>query len=296
MTWISSFPGYSNVAGRIKAAVGLVLRTGPVPAHVGLIMDGNRRYAREHQLEVKQGHSSGFDAMAAVLELLYQSGVQTATVFAFSIDNFRRSSQEIEWLMDLAKSKLQQMAQHGELCDQYGIRIRIVGRVLMLPADVRAVLADTERRTAHNTAVTLNVCFPYTLRDEMAHAARSVVRAAAADASYRVDLAALEGAMYVPRLDLVVRTSGTARLSDFLLWQTVPLTCAVVFSEKMWPEFTPWDMLWILGRWSFNRYWYGSGSGQLPAAAPDAEETPGVPEASDALQAPESRASGFERA
>lgn len=274
MSWVSTFPGYSNLMGRAKKVAGQILQTGPTPRHVGVIMDGNRRFAREHKLEVKEGHSFGFDAMAAVLELLYQSGVEHATVYAFSIDNFRRLRQEVDWLMDLAKSKLKQMAQHGELCDQYGIRIRVLGNVLLLPPDVRAALRDTERRTAHNSRAVLNVCFPYTARDEMAHAVRAVVGAAAADPHCKVDQAALERHLYTgeaPPLDLLVRTSGTFRLLDFLLWQAVPSSCAVVFCPKLWPEFTAWDMCLILLRWSFNRYWYGCGSGKRADAWSDSD-------------------------
>lgn len=231
-------------------------------------MDGNRRYARTRKIELKEGHNLGFDALAAILELLYESGVECATVYAFSIENFKRLKHEVEWLMDLAKSKLHQLSQQGELCDQYGIRVRILGNIKLLPADVRKILAETEARTAHNKKAVLNVCFPYTLRDEIAHAVQTVVSDASRDPSLVIDESTIDSRLYTagaPPLDLLVRTSGTLRLLDFLLWQSVPLTCAIVFSDKMWPDFTTWDMTKILLNWSFNTYWHGVGSGQTMA-------------------------------
>lgn len=276
--WVSTFPGYSQLMGKLKKAVGSVIRTGPIPRHVGVIMDGNRRYAKNHKMELKEGHNLGFDSMASTLELLYESGVECATVYAFSIENFKRLRFEVEWLMDLAKSKFRQMSQHGELCEQYGIRIRILGNVDLLPPDVQHILRETETITKGNTRAVLNVCFPYTLRDEMASAVKRTVEQVARDPLLAVDEQMVELQLYTadsPPLDILVRTSGTYRLLDFLLWQCVPLSCAVVFSEKLWPDFTPWDMSKILLAWSFNTYWYGLGAGQtmpkprLPVAEPE---------------------------
>ncbi|GEQ71672.1 hypothetical protein JCM33374_g5358 [Metschnikowia sp. JCM 33374] len=263
--WVSTFPGYSDLMRKVKRAIGAVCKTGPIPRHVGVIMDGNRRYAKNHKIEMKEGHNLGFDSMASILELLYESGVACATVYAFSIENFKRSRYEVEWLMDLAKSKLYQMSQHGELCEQYGIRIKILGNVALLPSDVQKILQETQDMTAHNTRAVLNVCFPYTSRDEIAHSVQGVVKASMDEPEMIIDEHAMERFLYTadaPPLDLLIRTSGTSRLSDFLLWQCVPSTCAIVFSDRLWPEFSPWDMTKILLSWSFNTYWYGHGNGQ----------------------------------
>lgn len=263
--WISSFPGFSQLTKRVKRVLGSIICTGPIPRHVGVIMDGNRRYARTHKIELKEGHNLGFDTMASILELLYESGVECATVYAFSIENFKRLKYEVQWLMDLAKAKFRQMSQHGDLCDQYGIRIRVLGNTLLLPPDVRAILAETEEATRHNSKAVLNVCFPYTSRDEMAHLVKAVVEQSVKDPSLVIDEETLAANLYTgesPPLDILVRTSGTYRLSDFLLWQVVPSSCAIVFSNKLWPDFSTWDMTKILLNWSFNTYWYGAGMGQ----------------------------------
>lgn len=264
--WISNFPGYRQALITAKKGFGRLIQTGPVPQHVGIIMDGNRRYAKSHKIELKEGHNLGFESMALILELLFESGVKCATVYAFSIENFKRSSYEVEWLMDLAKNKLQQIAAHGDLCEQFGIRIRIVGNIQMLPKDVKEILCNTEKITANNNRAILNVCFPYTSRDEITSAIKSAVAQSIEDPSLVIDESTLNNNLYTgenPPLDLLVRTSGTFRLSDFLLWQCTDPNCAIVFSEKLWPDFRPWDMAKILLNWSFNKYWYGHGNGEL---------------------------------
>lgn len=261
--WVSTFPGYKQALSSGKKFFGRVIQTGPVPQHVGIIMDGNRRYARTHKIEIKEGHSLGFNTMANILELLYECGVKVATVYAFSIENFNRTSYEIKWLMDLAKSKFAQINQNGLLCEEYGVRIKLIGNLKLLPADVLEILRETEEITKNNTRAVLNVCFPYTSRDEMTHAVKSIVSESTKERVI-INEDTLARHLYtgnLPPLDLLVRTSGTYRLSDFLLWQCVSPDCAIVFVEKLWPEFKPWDMLKILVNWGFNKYWYGNSSG-----------------------------------
>lgn len=274
--WISTFPGYTLVVSRVKKTVGSIIRTGPTPRHVGVIMDGNRRYAKSHKIELKEGHNLGFDSMANILELLYESGVECATVYAFSIENFKRLRYEVEWLMDLARSKFQQISQQGELCEKYGIKIKILGNVALLPQDVQKILAETEEITKDNTRAVLNVCFPYTSRDEITNSVKKIVTQAVKDTSVFIDESSIDDFLYTsesPPLDILVRTSGTYRLSDFLLWQAVPSSCAIMFSNKLWPDFTAWDMIKILLTWSFNVYWYGSGNGNPSSSSMKQELT-----------------------
>ena len=268
MSWVSTFPGFSQVMTTVKRIFGGIVRTGHTPRHIGVIMDGNRRYARSHNIELREGHNMGFQSMATILELLYESGVEVVTVYAFSIENFRRLQYEIDWLMDLAKNKLLQLCQHGDLCDQYGIRIRIIGKKDLLPKDVQEILAQTEELTKNNTRATLNVCFPYTSREEMTQAIQKTVAQQLQNGHSETEITeeTIEGNLYTggcPPLDILVRTLGTYRLSDFLLWQTVPLTCSIIFVNKLWPDFSTWDMVKILVNWEFNMYWYGHGNGSV---------------------------------
>ncbi|KAI5958698.1 RER2 [Candida pseudojiufengensis] len=262
--WISTFPGYTQILTTGKKLFGKIIQAGPVPQHVGIIMDGNRRFAKSHKIEIKEGHNMGFDTMANILELLYESGVKSATVYAFSIENFNRSSYEVKWLMDLAKSKFTQINQNGLLCEDYGVKIKILGNLKLLSPDVLKILKETEEITKNNTRAVLNVCFPYTSRDEITNSIKKIVVKSINDEPFQINEESIEENLYTgdsPPLDLLVRTSGTYRLSDFLLWQAVSPDCSVVFTEKLWPEFKPWDMLKILLNWSFNKYYYGNPSG-----------------------------------
>lgn len=262
--WLSTFPGYRQALTTAKRAFGRFIQTGPTPKHVGIIMDGNRRYAKNHKIEIKEGHNLGFDSMANVLEILYESGVKCASVYAFSIENFRRLSLEVKWLMDLAKLKFQQINQHSDLCAEYGIRIKIIGNKKLIPPDVAKILQQTEEITKDNKRALLNICFPYTSRDEMTNLIKCAVDQSTIDHDFVIDEDTLESLFYThdaPPLDLLVRTSGTFRLSDFLLWQCVSPDCSIVFVDKLWPAFTPFDMAKILFNWGFNMYWYGKGNG-----------------------------------
>ena len=265
-------PGYLKTLSFLKRVFGGIIKMGPVPKHIGIIMDGSRRYARAHKLETKEGHNLGFASLADILELLYESGVDCATVFAFSIENFNRLPTEVDWLMDLAKVRLREVVRQGDLCEKYGVRIKILGNVSLFPDDVRELIRETEEVTEKNDRATLNICFLYTSRDEIAHGIRSTVEDYNEAEAPVFDEKVIEEHLYTsesPPLDILIRTSGTFRLSDFLLWQCVSSSCSVVFVDTLWPEFGPWSMVKILLDWSFNRYWHGarnySSSGQTVA-------------------------------
>lgn len=270
--WMTTFPGYAWLLSTVKKIFGNIIKTGPVPRHIGLIMDGNRRYARAHNIELKEGHNMGFESMASILEILYECGVEQATVYAFLIENFKRSSYEVKWLMDLAKQKFQQITQHGELCEQYGVQIRILGNTSLLQPDVLKLLRQAEDITKNNKRAILNVCFPYTSRDEMTTAIKGIVKKSTEVDDFIIDESTIDKFLYTkdaPPLDLLIRTSGTYRLSDFLLWQSVSSQCSIVVIETLWPQFNPYEMSKILINWSFNKYWYGNSNGYTVRGNPD---------------------------
>ena len=152
------------------------LKCGPIPQHIAFVMDGNRRWARSHQLETVEGHNMGFEALARVLECCYKSGVKYVTIYAFSIENFKRSKYEVEGLMDMAKTRLVQMSQHGELFERYGAAVRILGDRSLVREDVLEQVDKAAEMTKGNDQAVLNVCFPYTGREEMTHSIRETVR------------------------------------------------------------------------------------------------------------------------
>ena len=263
-----------------------------------------------------------------MLEVCYKSGVKVVTIYAFSVDNFKRSKYEVDALMDMAKVKLSQLAQHGDLLDRYGASIRILGEKELVKPDVQEAIDRAISMTSGNNKAILNVCFPYTSRDEMTSAIRNTVidyskpipppqrpfseshiahtirarhlstiserfrakspsSGGASDAedsstssttlnsesipaenedrtenlecSYpdaeSITAEILNEHMYtgdLPPLDLLVRTSGVERLSDFMLWQCHQNT-DIVFLKTLWPEFDLWTFLPVLVEWQWKR-------------------------------------------
>ncbi|EAU85142.1 dehydrodolichyl diphosphate synthetase [Coprinopsis cinerea okayama7 len=226
-----------------------ILAAGPVPKHVAFVMDGNRRYARKHQKEIPQGHSEGFVALKRVLEVCLYLGVSCVTVYAFAIDNFKRSPEEVDALMHLAETKLVELCEHGDLLDKYGVRLNVLGRKELLPEPVRAAIAKAEDMTRNNKRAILNVCMPYGSRDEITTAVQSSVQNAM-EGDCVVTEEDIESNLMTtlgnsPPLDILIRTSGVKRLSDFLLWQCCEDT-QIHFTDTFWPDFALTDFIPIL--------------------------------------------------
>lgn len=253
------FPGYNQVLEFVKTSLAKVIRSSDkVPQHVAFIMDGNRRFAKKHNMELNEGHNAGFESMCRVLELCYESGMKVATVFAFSIENFKRSPLEVNWLMELAKDKMKQIAQHGELAEQYGIKVRVIGDRSLLPPDVLKEVELAEEVTKNNKRAVLNICFPYTGREEIVHSIQEIMEETAEGIiDYReINEKTIEDHLYTkgqPPVELLIRTSGVTRLSDFLLWQLSSKGCTVELVDCLWPEFTPFSMLKILLKFAFKK-------------------------------------------
>jgi ditrans,polycis-polyprenyl diphosphate synthase len=153
-----------------------VLAAGPLPAHVAFVMDGNRRYARARGRAVGDGHAAGFRALERVLEACLRLDVRCVSVYAFSLENFARPEREVQTLMDLAEAKLRALARRGALLHKYGARLNVCGRVELLPERVQRAVREAEELTKHNTHAVLNLCMPYTSRDEIATAVQTTVR------------------------------------------------------------------------------------------------------------------------
>ncbi|KAJ5107944.1 hypothetical protein N7456_004619 [Penicillium angulare] len=173
--WFLASPPIELAINNLKELLVGALRQGPIPQHVAFVMDGNRRFARSHGIETVEGHNLGFEALARILEVCYKSGVKVVTIYAFSIENFKRSKFEVDALMDMAKVKLSQMAQHGDLLDRYGAKVRVLGRLDLLKPDVLAAVNRAVDLTSRNGDRVLNICFPYTSRDEITGAIRETV-------------------------------------------------------------------------------------------------------------------------
>ncbi|KAL9093148.1 MAG: hypothetical protein Q9159_000507 [Coniocarpon cinnabarinum] len=344
--WLLSSPPAEWALSHVRQILVGALRQGPIPQHVAFVMDGNRRYAKSHHIETLEGHSLGFEALARILDVCYRTGVKVVTLYAFSVENFKRSKYEVGGLMEMAKLKLDQVTQHGEMLNKYGARIQVLGQRELLPQDVQDKINRAVGLSKHNSKAVLNVCFPYTSRDEITSAVRKVVEdylkpsvrgppsrsfsqnhivrniqsnrlstlkeessgsdegaeqdstksldpsaflgtpsensafsssstlnnvspdgsashsphSRTSDATYpdpeQITSDELNSKMYTadnPPLDLLVRTSGVERLSDFMLWQCHEHT-TIVFVQCLWPEFDLWKFLPVLVEWQWWRW------------------------------------------
>ncbi|TCD66805.1 cis-prenyltransferase [Steccherinum ochraceum] len=245
--WLQEF-----LADKSQRALLSILAAGPIPQHVAFVMDGNRRYARMHHQEVQQGHAEGYVALRRMLEICMRLGVRCVSVYSFSIENFKRSPKEVEALMDLAEEKLIELCQHGELLEEYGVRLNVVGKKELLPVRVQLAVEKAEHLTAKNDRSILNLCMPYTSRDEMATAVQFAVQEALENDDQDAEITEKDIDAHLmttlagsPPLDILVRTSGVKRLSDYLLWQCSENT-QIQFSSAYWPDFGLWDFLPIL--------------------------------------------------
>lgn len=261
----SYFPGYQYAVSLMKDVLTYTLNTSNnIPKHVGFIMDGNRRFARKSGMPVSDGHEAGFFSMSRVLELCYASGVDTCTVYAFSIENFKRSASEVDALMKLAHQRIRQLCEHGELAHKYGVRVRVIGDLSLLDQDLLEEIAETTKLTQHNSRATLNICFPYTGREEILHSMKETIEECNSTGDMKrrkitisdIDETVLDSNLYtgkLPPLDLMIRTSGICRFSDFMIWQVCNRGTHVELVDCLWPEFGPVRMAWILLKFAYSK-------------------------------------------
>lgn len=207
------------------------------PRHVGVIMDGNGRWAAARGLPRVEGHRRGVEALRRTVRAAGDMGIEHLTVYSFSSENWRRPAQEIADLMGLLKRFIR-----NDLADLHrnGVRVRVIGSRDDLSADIRTLLVEAEELTRGNTSMTLHVAFNYGSRQEIAAAARRLAEDAVAGRidPAEIDEKALEARLYTcgaPDPDLIIRTSGEERLSNFLLWQSA--YSEFVFLPVHWPEF-----------------------------------------------------------
>jgi undecaprenyl diphosphate synthase len=211
-----------------------------VPAHIAIIMDGNGRWAKRRNLPRVAGHKAGANAVRATVETCARLGLRALTLYAFSVENWKRPRAEVEMLWRLLRlylrAELPEMMRHD-------VRFHAIGRLEALPALVRAELDATIAHTAANRGLQLNLAINYGGRAELVDAVKSLLK----DARRRdvtIDEAAISARLYtagLPDPDLLIRTSGEMRLSNFLLWQIAYAELYV--TETLWPDFTPAELL-----------------------------------------------------
>ncbi|CAO3353543.1 isoprenyl transferase [Azospirillum sp. A26] len=217
-------------------------RSNTAPGHVAIIMDGNGRWAKARGLPRTAGHKKGVDAVRRTVEAARELGIGTLTIFSFSSENWRRPEEEISDLMGLLRFYLR--SEVAEL-HRGGVRLRVIGDRTRLSEDINRLIDNAEALTRDNRTMTLVVALSYGSRLEIVHAARRLAQEVAAGrlSPDSIDEDALSARLYtadIPDPDLIIRTSGEKRISNFLLWQAA--YAELVFVDTLWPDFTKRDL------------------------------------------------------
>jgi undecaprenyl diphosphate synthase len=236
-------------------------QAGPPPAHVAIIMDGNGRWARARGLPRTAGHRKGAEAVRRAVSCADELGIGYLTLYGFSSENWKRPATEVQDLMGLLRRYLQ-----SDLTKLHknGVRLRVIGERYRLPPDIVRMIEDAEGMTAGNHGLNLTVALSYGGRQEILGAARRLAEAAAEgrldpgdidEAAFSAQLATAD----MPDPDLVIRTSGEQRISNFLLWQSA--YSELIFIDKLWPDFSKEDFALAISEFQQRDRRYGAAIG-----------------------------------
>ena len=213
-----------------------------LPVHIAIIMDGNRRWARQRNLDVKTGHKEGAKTLENIVRYAKKVGIKYITVYAFSTENWKRSEEEVGALMLLLQAYLDSYAKRA---DTEGIKVKVLGDISVLPKGMQNTIGRLEERTKDNTDINFNIALNYGGRDEIVKAVRKIAEKVKEDEIKIEDISEeiISNNLYtsgMPDPDVVVRTSGEMRTSNFLPWQIV--YSEFIFVEKNWPDFNEEDL------------------------------------------------------
>lgn len=216
--------------------------SGKMPNHIAIIMDGNRRWAKEKMLPIKVGHKEGANTIEKIVRYANKLGIKHVTAYAFSTENWKRSEEEVSALMSLLKQYLDEFSKKA---DTENFRIRVLGDISVLRKDLQDSIYGAIERTKDNTGVSFNIALNYGGRDEIVKATKAIVQKVKNGELTLEDINenTLSNNMYtfdIPDPDLLIRTSGELRLSGFLIWQMA--YTEFVFVDKYWPDFNEQDL------------------------------------------------------
>jgi len=229
-----------------------------IPQHIAIIMDGNGRWAREKGLPRREGHRAGADSVREVVEACKKHGVKFLTLYAFSSENWKRPKAEIRALMALLKEFLR--VKTPEMKSQ-GVRLHAIGRLEDLPSDCQKELSSAIEQTSSNSDLDLVLALSYGSREEIVDAAKQLAREAASGTlnPEDIDNDLMSQKLYtskIPDPDLLIRTSGERRISNFLLWQIS--YAEIVISKKFWPDFREPDLKDAIAEYTLRNRRFGS--------------------------------------
>ncbi|MGI6264551.1 MAG: isoprenyl transferase [Acutalibacteraceae bacterium] len=229
-----------------------------VPAHIGIIMDGNGRWAKKRGLPRQAGHAAGARVFRTITKECEKRGVQVLTVYAFSTENWRRPAEEVNAIMDLLRDYLKESLRDFK---KENIRTRFIGDLAPLAEDIRALIDEAEASTAHKTGMVLNIAINYGGRQEITQAARRLAEDVKAGALSPEEVTedALSSRLYtagLPDPDLILRPSGEYRSSNFLIWQSAYAEY-VFMDDILWPDFKAADLDRAIAEYSRRQRRFG---------------------------------------
>ena len=215
---------------------------GMLPEHIGIIMDGNGRWAQKRGLPRSAGHKQGARTFREIVRYCRSIGIRYLTVYAFSTENWKRPQSEIDAIMNLLRDYLDELERHSD--EEQGV-LHFIGDMAPLAEDLRQRIADVQERTAGREGITVNIALNYGGRHEIVYAVQQAVSLARQGTltPEAVDETLVDSLMYTagqPPVDLIIRPSGEQRISNFLLWQGA--YAEFVFMDVLWPDFTPGDL------------------------------------------------------
>lgn len=239
----------------------LVMDTVKTPTHVAIIMDGNGRWASARGLPRVAGHRAGIEAVKRALQAAADAGIAYLTLYAFSSENWKRPEDEVKDLMGLLRLYLQ--AEMASLHKQ-GARLRVIGERARFDTDILALIEQAENLTASNTRMNLTIALSYGGRQEIMRAAQNLAKQVAGGACRAEDITEekFSSALFtngIPDPDLIIRTSGEKRISNFLLWQSA--YAEFVFLDTLWPDFSAVDLAQALDEFNRRERRYGARAG-----------------------------------
>lgn len=238
------------------------VKNGEKLEHIAIILDGNRRWASENDLNPWLGHKKGAETVEQLLEWCDKLNVKIVTLYTFSTENFRRSPQEVEEIMRIAEEKFRELLTN-ERIHRNKVHVKVIGRVNLLPASLQQLIADVEKATANYDNQFLNFAFAYGGRAEIVDAAKTIIeKVKSGELELEdVDESTFEKYLYTSHMtkqdpDLIIRTSGEERLSGFLLWQSA--YSELCFLDVYWPDFRLIDLLRAIRTFQKRKRRYGT--------------------------------------
>ena len=236
-----------------------------IPRHIAIIMDGNNRYGKAKGLGRGEGHIAGKDALDPIVEYCLDAGVEVLTVFAFSSENWLRPPNEVALLMRLLTSTIHEQMPR---MNKYRIRLRFIGDRSQLDDDLQALMLDAEAKTAHFEAMTLVIAISYVGQWDIAHAAQQLAQQVQAGDLRAEEIDKELLSQYVqladePAVDMLIRTGGEYRISNFLLWQSA--YAELFFTQTLWPDFSADELAQMIKEFAQRQRRFGKTSEQIEA-------------------------------